>query len=86
MTFGRFDRWYETQQPGLGAEFTRSLEVCMAQIERTPEMYRRVDHGTRRGHLRRFPYVVYYEIEGDDVLILAVWHNRRDPDSWRERQ
>jgi len=44
-----------------------------------------VDGETRRGRLRRFPYVVYYELAGDDILVLAVWHGRRDPEGWKER-
>lgn len=66
--------------------FIQSLEVCVAQIERTPEIWPRVDEETRRGRLRRFPYVVYYELHGDDVVVLAVWHGHRDPEAWRERQ
>ena len=57
-------RWYEAQRPALGGAFIESLEVCVAQIERNPELWRRVDGETRRGRLRRFPYVVYYEFAG----------------------
>lgn len=78
-------RWYEGRLAGLGAAFLRSLEVCIAQIERTPEIWPCVDGGTRRGRLRRFPYVVYYEVQGDDILVLAVWHGRRDPEGWKGR-
>jgi len=78
-------RWYEARRPGLGAAFLQSLEVCVAQIERTPEIWPHVDGGTRRGRLRRFPYVVYYELHGDDILVLAVWHGRRDPEGWKDR-
>lgn len=78
-------RWYEERHPGLGAAFLRSIEACIALIERTPELWPRVDGDTRRARLRRFPYVVYYELVGDDILVLAVWHGRRDPHGWRER-
>jgi len=78
-------RWYRAQRPGLGAEFLRSPEVCIAQIERTPELYPVVDEETRRGRLRRFPYVVYYEVRDDEVLVLAVWHHRKNPRGWRDR-
>ena len=78
-------RWYEERRAGLGAAFVQSLEVFIAQIERNPEIWPCVDGETRRGQLRRFPYVVYYELHEDDILVLAVWHGRRDPDSWQER-
>jgi plasmid stabilization system protein ParE len=28
---------------------------------------------------------LYYELHGDDILILAVWHGRRNSRGWRER-
>jgi plasmid stabilization system protein ParE len=42
-----------------------------------------VDATTRRARLRRFPFALYYEIEDERILILAVWHHRRDPRMWR---
>jgi len=35
--------------------------------------------------IRRSPYVVYYELHDDDIVILAVWHGRRDPEGWQDR-
>ncbi len=28
--------WYETQSPGLGTEFMRSLDACLSHIKRFP--------------------------------------------------
>lgn len=78
--------WYEERRPGLGSAFVQRLEACIAQIERNPEIGPIVDEDSRRAQLRRFPYVVYYELlENDDILVLAVWHGRRDPEGWKER-
>lgn len=32
--------------------------------------------------LRRFPYTVYYDIQGMTVTVLAVAHHRRRPGYW----
>jgi plasmid stabilization system protein ParE len=78
-------RWYDERQAGLGAEFLHSVEASFARIERGPELYPVVDEETRRAPVRRFPFVIYYEIETDQVVIYAVWHYRRDPLGWQER-
>ena len=78
-------RWHDEQHPGLGAEFLRSAEATFARIERSPELYPVVDAESRRAPIRRFPFVVYYEIETDQVVIYAVWHYRRDPHGWQQR-
>ena len=35
--------------------------------------------------MRRFPYGVIYSIEDDALVIVAVFHLHRHPDSWKER-
>jgi len=35
--------------------------------------------------IRRFPYGIYYRIEGNSIRILVVKHHRRHPDYWRRR-
>jgi len=59
------------QQPGLGAEFLLCVEEVFARLNRTPEMYEEVYRGVRRALTRRFPYAVYYRVEGDEVVVLG---------------
>ena len=68
--------WYEEQHPGLGAAFVQRLEACIAKIERNPEIAPVVDEETRRAQLRRFPYVVYYELLDNDDIAPALWLDR----------
>lgn len=39
----------------------------------------------RRLPMARFPYSIVYSIEPDAVWILAVAHQRRRPDYWKDR-
>jgi hypothetical protein len=52
----------------------------------TPLVWREIDHDVRRFLVERFPYGIYYTVEGDCVVIWAVKHLRRDPDYWQERR
>ncbi len=36
-------------------------------------------------HPRRFPYSIYYRMEGNEVVVLGVLHIRRDPKEWQSR-
>jgi len=40
---------------------------------------------TRRIVLRRFPYSVVYWPDPEDLLVVAVAHQRRKPGYWRSR-
>ena len=34
---------------------------------------------------RRFPFAVYFRIRSDALVVLAVFHGRRDPTVWQRR-
>ena len=77
--------WYEDRTPGLGSEFLRSVRACLAQIERTPELFPESFEDTRRASVRRFPYGVFFTADKHVSIIHAVYHVRRDPRGWHER-
>jgi plasmid stabilization system protein ParE len=77
--------WYERQRGGLGAAFLLGMEEVLDRIRRTPEMHAAVHQNVRRAFTRRFPYTVYYRIEGDQVVVVGVFHAGRDPREWQSR-
>jgi plasmid stabilization system protein ParE len=78
-------QWYETEEPGLGFDFLRQLRTCYERLLHTPYAYQELRSGVRRALTKQFPYAVYFSIEGDTVLILAVVHTARDPAEWQQR-
>lgn len=77
--------YYEHAAEGLGAEFLRAVEATLAMIERNPLLYSSVHGEVRRGLLRRFPYGVFYTVTGEEIVVLACFHARRDPARWQSR-
>ena len=77
--------WYEDQREGLGAKFQVALDHVFEQLELTPQLHRIIYHGVRRALMARFPFAVYYRVEGEEVFVLAVVHARRDPERWKSR-
>jgi toxin ParE1/3/4 len=77
--------WYETQVPGLGSQFLLSIDATLSSIQRTPELYPVIHKNVRRSLIRRFPYGVFYVAKQDRIVVLAVLHARRDPQSWKDR-
>jgi toxin ParE1/3/4 len=77
--------WYEKQRIGLGDDFERAVEAAVEKLSENPASYQTVHGDTRRILLTRFPYGIFYIIEGTDVIILAVMHAKRDPRLWQDR-
>lgn len=78
-------RWYRSQRREIGAEFLQAVAAAVEMIAAAPERWQPIGDGYRRYVLRRFPYVVIYEIEQGRVIITAIAHGRRSPGYWRER-
>jgi plasmid stabilization system protein ParE len=79
-------QWYENEQPGLGLEFLDQLRATYDRIAAGPLQHQDLRSGIRRALLRRFPYAVYYAVEGDLVIVLALLHASRDPAEWQRRR
>lgn len=69
--------WYE-EQAQLGVAFMAVADKEFEFIEANPFACPVVAHGIRRAVIQRFPYNVYYSINGEFVDVLAVWHGSRD--------
>jgi plasmid stabilization system protein ParE len=79
-------QWYESERPGLGRQFLDQLEAAYDRIAQDPVGYQDLESGIRRVLLRRFPYAVYFAVESDVVVVLAVLHVSRNPAEWQRRR
>jgi plasmid stabilization system protein ParE len=78
--------WYERQREGLGNEFLDALRGAMDLVLVHPEAFPVLHRGTRRALVqKRFPYGLYFRVDGEIVLLVACMHAKRHPRRWRSR-
>ena len=77
--------WYDQQHPGLGEQFLREIDEVVLRAAMQPEKYPLVLTDVRKAVARRFPYSVFFRARGECLVILAVFHGRRDPAIWQQR-
>ena len=78
-------QWYEGRQEGLGDDFTAEVEKALDRLLVAPTSFGIVFRGMRRMAVKRFPYGVYYLVRDELVLIVAVFHSRRNLARLRRR-
>ena len=76
---------YDSKQPGLGERFVGAVEDAARLICRHPTIAAQVIPGVRFERVKKFPYLLYYRVEADEVLIVAVAHERRRFGYWKKR-
>lgn len=77
--------FYEGASAGLGNSFLDEIHRVVNILREHPELGQPVGRGLRRALLHRFPFSLIYSVEVDEVLIVAVAHQRRRPGYWRNR-
>jgi toxin ParE1/3/4 len=75
--------WYESASLGLGDEFRRAFFAELDLIAALPLSHRLIYRDFRRTLLPRFPYLIYFKVEGETVIIFLLIHSSRDPDTVR---
>ena len=75
---------YESKRSNLGADFLDELLRIEGHLSLNPALYQRVEGDVRRAVLRRFPYGLFYVVDGPIVSVLACLHLHRRPPSFTE--
>jgi plasmid stabilization system protein ParE len=69
--------YYEEQKVGLGNRFLETLESYLERVQKYPEHYQIKRKPYREAFINKFPYIIIYEIEGDKVIVYAVFNTWR---------
>jgi plasmid stabilization system protein ParE len=79
--------YYNAERPGLGDDLFTEFLAGIDRIAQHPNGWQRLDHEYRRFRLSRFPYGIIYrpEVTTQTLVVVAVMHLHRHPDSWRDR-
>jgi len=77
--------WYEERASGLGDEFVEAVDEVLSAITRHPLAFPVVRKIVRRALTKRFPYGVFFLLEEETAVVLAVLHQSRDPELWARR-
>lgn len=76
--------FYDLQEPGIGDYFQDGLFSDIDSLVLYGGIHRKV-FGYHRLLSKRFPYAIYYRVDGDDAaLICRVLDCRRDPEKIRK--
>lgn len=77
--------WYEDARKGLGYDFLLQIEAGLSTISRNPEINPIEYRDTRKHLVKRFPYKIIYLIVSNRIIILAVLHQKRNPELTKKR-
>ena len=76
---------YEDRSLELGRRFIAEVDASLQRALEHPAIYAELYRGIRGVSVRGFPYTVYFRAERDRLVVMAVFHDKRDPKVWQGR-
>lgn len=72
--------YYNKELPGLGFEFEEEVFQLLEVIQDSPLLFPIKFAHIHEAVVRRFPFVINYEVSGKQIIVSAVFHAKRHPD------
>ena len=74
--------WYEAIRPGLGGQFTNTLDQALSIVRRHPAQFKIAMNQYRRALVKRFPYELFFEFNDEQIIVYSVFHTSQNPTRW----
>lgn len=72
--------YYEEKRRRLGEEFLEHLDTYFDRITANPKHFPQKRKPYREAFLKRFPFLVIYEIAKDKVIVYSVFNTWQNPE------
>ncbi|HEX3626532.1 MAG TPA: type II toxin-antitoxin system RelE/ParE family toxin [Verrucomicrobiae bacterium] len=76
---------YACTRRELARDFLHAFRAAKDAIARQPDRFSFLEKPVRRARIAGFPYRIVYEELDDCVHVLAVMHDSREPNYWKNR-
>ena len=77
--------WYNLQKEKLGEEFFQEIKKTAFSIKENPFQFEEIKNEIRQAIIKRFPFLMFFYIDGSTINIFAVFHQKRNPRIWKKR-
>lgn len=77
--------YYDNIDLKLGDEFLEEIDDCISRILMFPVAWKKLHGSVRQCRTHRFPYSLIYDLEDEQLFIVAVMHQTREPNYWVDR-
>jgi plasmid stabilization system protein ParE len=71
--------WYENKRTGLASEFMAEIDRCISLATANPLQFAIHRRDIRSINTKRFPYRIFFRAEQQRIVILAIFHTKRNP-------
>jgi plasmid stabilization system protein ParE len=75
--------WYAARSESAATRFTEQVADAIERASHEPDRFSRLDTVHRQARVKRFPYRIIFQVDGERLTVVAIAHHSRRPDYWR---
>lgn len=72
-------QFYEFRSNGLGDRFLETIYTYLEKIQDNPYLFSSKNDSIREAYIKKFPFVIVYEIVDKTIIVYSVFHTSRNP-------
>lgn len=76
--------WYDRRSTGLGDTFVQNAKTATETIISHPSRFSATASGLRYVRIAKFPYIVLFHVDDEELFLIGVLHTARSIDKWKE--
>jgi plasmid stabilization system protein ParE len=77
--------YYSFKSTKIADNFFNIINASFSDISNNPFQYQNIFKDVRKYVVRKFPFIIYYQINNISIRIIAIFHTSRNPLIWKER-
>jgi len=85
LDFDKSYEFYASKSEKVANDFYKHVNNSLEKIAENPNTFPKVLQDVRKFVLKKFPFIIYYQIKRLTISIIAIFHASRNPELWKER-
>ncbi len=77
--------YYYDVSPAIADAFYQRINISLENLKKMPLSFPLAHRNLRKYTVKKFPFVIYYQVEDIVVKVIAIFHTSRNPKIWNER-
>ena len=77
--------YYTSVNEKLADDFYKHVNRSLEKISINPFVSSEVYRNIRKFVIKKYSFVIYFQVEGKTVKVIAIFHTSRNPEIWNER-
>jgi toxin ParE1/3/4 len=85
IDFDNSYNYYFEERHKVADAFFKRINMSFEDIKQNPFAFPVAYKNIRKYVVKKFPFVIYYQIVNSTIKVIAIFHTSRNPEIWNER-